>query len=365
MVKKFIILLLLGSLLVGCDGKINNNSSYKDVANLAYHTKISSNNKNGLGYTFFAPSNSTIKETSNFSTTLKVSNCNYSIYVNSLQYVEDKGLVVETANGDYVLNDKKTSKVNDKFNYEYRRIFLADDNNLTVEENEENAKKVFAKIKNEGNIANKFSEYAINYSSDTATSSNGGYVGPVSSNEIDYKTLQVLQKLNPKEYNKELIALENGYEIVLLEKKYLNDEMIEENITDNNGLVTSNDGFSTYVIDKNNSIYSIITKNDYISVSTNVSKKNVSKGIYNTIITARSIKINSDIIVNFATNPIAFANSSELFELNKSNEAVVKQLSNSTDLKFNNSLSEVSTEKTNTFKFDVRKATKKDLKKKH
>ncbi|MFV0425325.1 MAG: peptidylprolyl isomerase [Bacilli bacterium] len=365
MAKKLCIFTILLAIFSGCEGLISSTTSYDDVVDMAYETKIGKNNKSGPGYTFNVPNTSQVKTTSNYSSSVVLSNNKYTLYVNTLKYIEDNGLVVKNANGEYI-QAESNSKTSDNLIYEYRKIFIADNPNLTVDENQDNAQGILREFNETEKSEVDFEQYAIKYSSDTTTSSNGGYVGPVTSSEISQQTLVVLQELSNDTFYNELIAVENGYEIVYLIKKYAEEKevkVVEDISSDNFEYISINDVFSTYVTKNSNDTYSVVTKNDYISISANVQEHTIREAIYTTIVTARSISINEDIVLYYAINPVANTGSSDLFNLNATNEALSNQISSTYSSTFSTSLSETSdaTSDINTFKFDSRPLTEEEL----
>ncbi len=365
MVKKLCVLAVLLGVFVGCEGTISSDTPYEEVIEKAYATDINRNNKNVNGYTFRAPSNAQVKQGSKFINSVVISNNSYSLYVNTTKYLEDEGLVVQTVNGEYVLATNDNSKRSDDMIFEYRRILLLDDPNITINENQENAQKVLQDLLATDNPSESFSEFAINYSSDIATSSNGGYIGPVNSSEIDNKTLAVLRRLDEKNVHRQLIAVDNGYEILMLEKQYQQEEeaRIYEDTSDREYLFTTDDmEYQTAVIDNNDETYSVLTRNDHITVSTIVSESDINQAIYTTIVTARSIAINEDIVLHSLVNPSASTKAAEMFNLNSKTEPSDNTISTRHQHQFSTSLSANENRvNSNSFSFSTRLLTDEEI----
>lgn len=345
MLKKIIALVSLVLIFSGCD-VINVNTPHKEVVDMAFNTKIGKPNMSGYGYTYTATRNSQIKNDSVFSRIVSVGNNKYSIYVNIAQYLEDENLVTKTANGDYIStkNTKQKTSSNDKnYLYTYRHIFIADNSSLTVEENYNNARKTFDELMGTQDPSKSFVAYAIKFSDEISTSTSGGIIGPVKSSEINEKTLEALDTLDNESVYNDIIAVDGGYDIVMLVSKVVEKKEIDEASKDNTEDVmfsSTNGDYKTYVIDNSNDTYSVVTQTKYISVSTLVNKQDINDALYATVTTARSIKINKDVALNSLINPSYDTKSTELFDLNKSNSGVVSQIEKKYDTKFSTSLSE-------------------------
>lgn len=365
MIKKLSILAILLAVFSGCESVITSTTPYEDVVSKAYDTDLSKNNKNGNGYTFRAPTNAQVKKGSKFISSIEIANNTYSVYVNTTKYLEDKNLVVQTVNGEYILATNTNAPRTDNTIFEYRKILLADDPNLSIDENQNNARKVMQELQDTGNPAENFAEFAINYSSDTATSSNGGFIGPVNSSEIDNKTLAVLKKLDEKNVHSQLIAVESGYEILMLEKRYTenDDSIVYEDVGNSEYIFSTDDReFQTVVIDNKNDTYSVLTRNNHITVSANVTEKDIKQAMYTTIVTARSININEDVVLYALTNPSASTKSAEIFNLNSTTESSDSTISSQYRQVFSSALSSEDNEvNTNSFSFNSRPLTDEEI----
>lgn len=375
MSKKILALLVLIGVFSGCEGVINSKTEYSEVVDLAYETSIQKNNKNGYGFTFTAPNNSRVESTSKYSNSVEIADTKYSIYVDSALYLEDQNLVTKTPNGEYVLvtkseEDVQVEEAKDMV-YEYRKIFIADNPDKTIDENQKVAKDILAELNKTKDPVGNFEEYAIKYSADAATLSNGGYVGPVKSTQIDAVTLSILDNLSDNTFHNELIVVEGGYNLIMLIAKYEAEEEVqidEQSVSDMFLFKSKERQFTTYVIDNENETYSIVTKNDYISVSATVLDKDINAAIYNTIVTARSIDINEEIVLDLLINPVSSSTSSEIFNLNAVNLGLSKKISTEYNQPFSTSLSEGVQEedkayKIDSFEFDTRPLTEEELEK--
>lgn len=371
MLKKLIALSSLLLILSGCN-VITQSTDNTDIVEFAYSTHIGKANKSGYGYTFTAPRNSRITNDSIYSSTLQMGSTKYSIYVNIAQYLEDENLVTKTASGDYIStkninHDESEDSESNKFLYNYRHIFIADNPNISVEENQNNAKKMLDTLMKDAAPAASFEEYAIKYSNDISTSSNGGNIGPVKASEIEESVLEKLNTLESDSIYNDIVAVEGGYDIIMLVSKFEDEKDVEEISSKNTKDVifsTARDGFETYVIDNDNDTFNVVTKNNYISVSSIVKERNIHNALYETITTIRSIKINKDISLNSLVNPSYNIKSAELFDLNKSNSGVVSQIETEYETKFSTSLAETAEEQvvvgSNKITFDTQKITKEE-----
>ncbi len=370
MVKKIVALFILVGVFSGCEGVISSKTEYAEVVDLAYSTTIQKNNKNGYGFTFTAPNHSSVDSSSKYSSSVEIADTKYSIYVDSALYLEDKNLVTRTPNGEYVLVTQDIEDQHSNMLFEYRRILLVDDPELTIAENQEAAQKVLDGLnKTENQVAN-FEEYAIKHSGDTATSSNGGYIGPVNATQVPATTLPILYGLQNNTFHNELVAVDGGYELIMLIAKYEMEEIAtidEDAVSDRFVFKSKEREFTTYVINNENDTFSVVTKNDYISISAMVFEEDIRAAIYNTIVVARSIRIHEEIVLDLLINPVSSSTSSEIFDLNAVNIGLSTKISTEYNQPFSTSLSEGVQEedkstKMDSFEFDTRPLTEEEEK---
>lgn len=362
MLKKLLALSLFLMALTGCT-TVKSDTPNEEVFDIAHSSTIGKENMSGYGYTFTTSQNSYIEVTSKYSLAFFLSNIKYSVHVNIAKDLEEKNIVVATANGGYTLAPKSSStKKKDNYIYEYRKIHVENESTLSVEQNQAKALDIVDKLNATGDPAANFEKFAKDFSQDSATSTSGGNVGAVTARQLDDETYEILSLLEPGEVGNDPVAVKDGFDVVMLVNKYENTDIVEEVIDESDNSIIfskSDNGFTSYVVDNGNETYSVVTKSTTISIGAIVREDNINQALYNTIVTARSIHINEDLATDLLLNPPSDPNSTEIYNLNATNENLSNQVQATYKQNFSTSLSEFeeNNESDNPLDFDTRDLT--------
>lgn len=361
MLKKVLVLSLFLSIMTGCQ-VIDSSTTNEEVFNLAHDAKIKKENMSGYGYTFTISHNSYIEASSMYSTSIHFSNIKYSMHVNIAKYLEERNIVVATADGNYTLAPKSSSgKKKDDYIYEYRKIHIKNEDALSVEQNQAKALEIVDKLNATGDPAGNFEKFAIDYSQDSTTSTSGGNVGAVTASQLDDEAYEVLSLLEDGEVGNDPVPVKDGFDVVMLVKKYQNTQVVEETIDKNDESVLfskTKNNLTSYIVKNDNDTYSVVTKSSTISVGAIVREDKVNQALYNTITTARSINVNEALATDLLLNPPSDPNSTEIYNLNATNDSLSTQVQATYKQNFSTSLSEFETnEDENPLDFDTRDLT--------